>query len=332
MNHRIFSYNILSSHLSDPEYYTACDPANLDPDTRLARTIAKLDLETQQKSIVCLQEVSISWAGKLHKFFADRNYYFVTGQYGNPFNNYMGVGIAWPLDKYETIDIDITRLSDTRKWAKKPQIEKIKEDITKFFVTQLKLDKRKYADPLKESKRRYNQIVFLRLKDKNEDNKFCVATYHMPCAFYAPQVMTIHTAMAVQWVQKLAKEDAYILSGDFNIKPGDPQYQLITTGSIDPASIAYPEAKWGDTWQPSLSEPLRSAYAEAFGQEPDFTNYAKVGNKNPFIHTLDYIWLSGAWKVKSAMELPDRSEVKGPFPNEVEPSDHVAIAADLVLK
>ena len=331
MNHRIFSYNILSSHLSDPEHFTACDRANLDPNTRLERTIAKLDLETNQKSLICLQEVSISWAGKLHKFFVDRNYYFVTAQYGKPFDNYMGVGIAWPLDKYEIIDIDITRLSETRKWVNKPQLERIKEDIIKFFVTQLKLDRRKYADPLNEAKRRSNQLVFVRLKDRNENNKFCVATYHMPCAFYAPKVMTLHTAMAVQWVQKLAREDAYILSGDFNIKPSDPQYELITTGAIDPDSVAYPEAKWGDTWQPSLSEPLRSAYQEAFGKEPDFTNYAKVGNKDPFIHTLDYIWLSTAWKVKSAMALPDRSEVNGPFPNEVEPSDHIAIAADLIL-
>ncbi len=331
MIHRVFSYNILSSHLSDPEHFTACDRANLDPNTRLERILAKLDRETEQKSIISLQEVSLSWAGKLHKFFIDRNYYFVSTQYGNPFNNYMGVGIAWPLDRYEVIDIDITRLSETRKWVKKPQIERIKEDITKFFVTQLKLDKRKYADPLKEAKRRFNRLVFVRIKDKQENDNFCVATYHMPCAFYAPKVMTLHAAMAVQWVQKLAKEDPYVFTGDFNIKPGDLQYQLITTGAIDPASVAYPEAKWGDTWQPSLSEPLRSAYQEAFGQEPDFTNYAQVGNKQPFIHTLDYIWLSKAWKVKSAMALSDRSEVNGPFPNEVEPSDHVAIAADLVL-
>ncbi len=77
---------------------------------------------------------------------------------------------------------------------------------------------------------------------------------------------------------------------------------------------------------------MRSAYAEA-GGEPDFTNYARIKEDDPFIDTLDYIFLSEEWKVKGVKELPHRDGSGGPFPNldKGEPSDHILIAANLEL-
>lgn len=76
---------------------------------------------------------------------------------------------------------------------------------------------------------------------------------------------------------------------------------------------------------------MRSAYAVKNGKEPDFTNYARVKESEPFIDTLDFIFLSDGWDVDNVMELPHRDEAKGPFPNlDVnEPSDHVMIAASI---
>ena len=76
-------------------------------------------------------------------------------------------------------------------------------------------------------------------------------------------------------------------------------------------------------------KPMRSAYAVQNGKEPDFTNYAHSRDSEPFIDTLDFIFLSEQWKVASVMELPHRDDSKGPFPNldANEPSDHVMIAA-----
>lgn len=71
----------------------------------------------------------------------------------------------------------------------------------------------------------------------------------------------------------------------------------------------------------------------------------------PFIGTLDYIFIrdgnegaagagtaeaadgegGGRWEVAGADALPNRSEVKGPYPSSTEPSDHVAVAATLRL-
>ena len=84
-------------------------------------------------------------------------------------------------------------------------------------------------------------------------------------------------------------------------------------------------------WHPT-SEAMRSAYAVA-GKEPDFTNYARVQEDEPFIDTLDYIFVSEDWNVAGVKDLPHREDAGGPFPNldRGEPSDHLLIAADLEL-
>lgn len=93
----------------------------------------------------------------------------------------------------------------------------------------------------------------------------------------------------------------------------------------------WPTPKYGMEWNPT-SEAMRSAYAVA-GKEPDFTNYARIKEDDPFIDTLDYIYLSEDWKVRGVKELSHREDSGGPFPNldKGEPSDHILIAADLEL-
>ena len=136
--------------------------------------------------------------------------------------------------------------------------------------------------------------------------------------------------MCIHHVQSLADGAPYIIAGDFNIKPTDTMYKHLVTGKIEPEDPAFPATAWNlFEWTPSLLEPVRSAYATA-GQEPDFTNYAQVGEQDPFIDTLDYIFLSPTGiNVAGVTPLPKREEAGGPFPNEEEPSDHVLIAADL---
>ena len=113
-------------------------------------------------------------------------------------------------------------------------------------------------------------------------------------------------------------------------------YPLILTVLV-PNSISiigdpeWPEPKHGMEWTPTC-QAMRSAYAVA-GEEPDFTNFARIKEEDPFIDTLDYIFLSEEWKVKGVKELCHRTDSGGPFPNldRGEPSDHVLIAADLEL-
>ncbi len=332
-NHRFVTYNILSSHLAEPEHFVKCDRADLDPETRLNRILAKLLPEIDQNSIICLQEVSTLWAGEFHRFFANRNYYLVTGLYGNQKNGYMGVAIAFPLEKYKLLETKIERLSDSRDWPKLSPLVMAARNLLQGFVRLWDKKKAKSLEhPITHAQRRTNQLIFLRLEDKAEGNKFGVATYHMPCVFYAPKVMTIHASMLVQRIQELAQDDPFVLTGDFNIRPAESHYQLITTGSMASNNPAYPPILKGDRWRPELATPLRSAYREAFGQEPEFTNYAQTRNKPPFQETLDYIWLSSQWQVVSALPLPTRDQVTSSFPNPEQPSDHILLAAEMTLK
>jgi endonuclease/exonuclease/phosphatase family metal-dependent hydrolase len=50
----------------------------------------------------------------------------------------------------------------------------------------------------------------------------------MPCVFWEPRVMVIHAALVTQRIQTLARGAPAVLIGDFNFKPGDAAYNLVT--------------------------------------------------------------------------------------------------------
>jgi 2',5'-phosphodiesterase len=216
-----------------------------------------------------------------------------------------------------------------------------------------------WNDPWNIAEYRNNVLVTLKLQDKDTDKSFVVSNYHMPCCYYVPRVMTIHVDLAAAHVQRLAvsmnnnkngddKRSSqptslpFILVGDWNIKPNSSSYRLLTTGQMDKGDPDWPSPKYGMTWEPS-AKPMKSAYQIKEGSEPNFTNYARIRDDEPFIDTLDYIFLSSNssndkddgsdWKVHDVKSLPHRDEAGGPFPNldYLEPSDHLLIAADLEL-
>ena len=78
---------------------------------------------------------------------------------------------------------------------------------------------------------------------------------------------------------------------------------------------------------------MRSAYHAFLGKEPEFTNFAKVLDDEPFIDTLDYLFLSPQWTVADVLPLPALADANlaGPMPTKDEPSDHLMIAAQLML-
>jgi hypothetical protein len=116
---KVTSYNVLSSHLAGENHFTSCKPEYLKAEYRLGVVKEKLEAEVEAKAIICLQEISHTWTGALHPFFASQGYTFVTACYGNKFNNYMGCGIAVPTDKYDIVDVDITRVADTKRTPRK---------------------------------------------------------------------------------------------------------------------------------------------------------------------------------------------------------------------
>jgi len=373
---RVVSYNILSSELADPEFFTKCKPEHLDKSNRLPKILQKLQAEidaSKEKAdpistssstsnplpvVFCLQEVSHEWATSLHVFFAERGYHMITGLYGSKFNGYMGIATAYPTGEFETCQIDLVRLSEKKRggWPRKPRDPEPpswrKYVVDPFYgpikaaYSYYRPKKRAEKDAWEYSQWRYNQFIAVklknrRLKDGIDATPFWLGNYHMPCAFRTPAVMNIHADLVGCHIQKLSKvkeEDGgegtrnipFVLAGDFNILPESPHYSLLRTGALDKKDETYPDEKHNMTWMPQFKG-MRSAYVELNGEEPEFTNNAHNGamNAESFIGTLDYIFLSDEWKVKSVQETPKKEGLKGVYPDEEEPSDHVLIAASL---
>ena len=344
---------MLSSHLATTSQYPTLNPDHLKAENRLPVVLEKLEKEIsmhEKNVIVCLQEVSYDWAGEFHTFFAKQGFHLVTGLYGKRYSGYMGVALAWPTSRFDVVDVDISRLSDCREegWPVEPErdfLGSIWMGLNGLIENSMKLiglsdrGSKNYDDPPDHwslSRNRNNVLLTASLKNKNTGKVFTIGTYHMPCAFYCPMAMTIHAELSMLHVRRIAERHKapFILAGDFNIKPSEPVYELLTTGKLGKGSPFYPTPQYGMEWKPKLTQGVQSAYAVAnSGQEPDFTNYARSKEQEPFIETLDYIFLSSEWKVENTLQLPNRNDAQGPFPNldVKEPSDHLMVAASISL-
>jgi hypothetical protein len=128
--------------------------------------------------------------------------------YGKKFNGYMGVGIAYPLKEFETIKVDICRLSDEKEddWPRPPEegedgvitkvrslasytvqstTELLQNYIGKHLGTDFRLLlglSKETIDPWEMSENRYNVLltVALRFRDDETRGVFSISNYHMP--------------------------------------------------------------------------------------------------------------------------------------------------------
>ena len=267
---RLVTYNVLSSHLADHAYFTSCKKENLLSETRLQRVKEKLTVECERDAIIGLQEVSMTWSGPLHQFFASHGYHCVMHLYGKQFNNYMGVLLAVPMRKYDLKRADVRRLSDAAKWPRKPK-DPEPGFVRKFVVNPLvrvwraARDVKYYEaqDDWELAKGRFNSIVYANCVDKETVVSFGVSTYHMPCMFRNPKVMTLHYALAATYTQRECEKDGTknaVLMGDFNVKPIDGSYELLTTNKLDKDNIFYPHAYEGTEYKVEPPKRMLSCY------------------------------------------------------------------------
>ena len=114
----IVTYNILSPELSEPETFPENTAEEVDGKNRLPRIIQKLKKQISNNAIISLQEVSITWLGRLHELFDLHNYHFTHTLYGGFYSGYMGVGLAFPRSLYSLETFEISRISDTKEWPR----------------------------------------------------------------------------------------------------------------------------------------------------------------------------------------------------------------------
>mmetsp|Transcript_34499 Transcript_34499/g.108147 ORF Transcript_34499/g.108147 Transcript_34499/m.108147 type:complete len:354 (-) Transcript_34499:77-1138(-) len=346
---RVVSYNILCSSLAPADRFRNCKPENLDAAVRLPRILLKMEQEVEKEAIICLQEVGKFWSKELESFFQKRGYNYIHSGYGEAYNDFMGVGIAVPNNRFNLVQSDIRRVSSTKEWPNVQEVTrsthwfhrvfsffgKLLSTWMGFFLPFLRTSRSSTRDkcPWEVSRKRKNTCIFLRLSRKVSDAQqppktFCVANYHMPCVFWDQRVMVIHSALAARHVQSLSGADPYVFAGDFNIQPQSAAYRLLTSGRLEASHPDFPPDRAGDSWAPQLEERMESVYSSFHGSEPDFTNYAQIFEDPPFIETIDYIFCRPGMKVVGCLPLPRRQEVSGPLPNDQEPSDHIMIGAD----
>lgn len=96
----IVTYNVLSPHLSSPEVFHACRPADLDPVARLEKLKEVVRFCTERSYIICLQEVCLSWSSELRQLFEEENYHYIDAISGSAENECFGQATAYPRDRY----------------------------------------------------------------------------------------------------------------------------------------------------------------------------------------------------------------------------------------
>jgi mRNA deadenylase 3'-5' endonuclease subunit Ccr4 len=171
---KVTSYNVLSSHLASPTYFLNCKPQFLDSNYRYRKLLTKLEKEIDDKSIICLQEISQSWSALLYPFFVEKGYTFITALYGKKFNGYMGVGIAIPTNKYDLLDVDISRIADTKRLPKKPKLIGLFLILDRLKNFIWKLLKKNTFDLWETVLSRHNQMISVRLKLKDTGKNIVV--------------------------------------------------------------------------------------------------------------------------------------------------------------
>ena len=320
----VHSYNILNPSFAKAEEFPLCFAGHLDHDYRWGEVKNKLKASISSNAILCLQEVPQDWEDDLKQFFGNHQFDMVSAIYGQ---NRMGVAIAYPTNLYQIGNIDISVVSDTKRWAFQRPWDTFNHHNAYLFNPQLS-GTGNNVDPWVVSRKRDNKMVSIQLmrKEKDGSGPFYVSTYHMPCVFRVPSVMVIHSALCAQHIQRISSGIPYILAGDFNIKPKSKMYKLLLEGKIPKESREYPpkHRRFDYNWQPTLS-PMKSAYRTKLGREPEFTNLP--GLNMSFCETLDYVFYSpNHWEVSEIVPLPSRRE-SPVMPNQKEPSDHLLIGA-----
>jgi len=180
-------------------------------------------------------------------------------------------------------------------------------------------------DPWDYAAKSGNCLIMTKLCDRESGKRFVLATYHMPCAYWAPKVITIHTCAVMKLLTKYAENLPIIFPCDCNFKPNSFQYDIFTTGKINPFNNEYPDIV-PTSWPPVL-EAFSSSYKKIDGNEPKFTvkTFTKRSEQT-FSETLDYIFYFGDISPVSVTQISQCEDI---IPNEIEHSDHFALQASL---
>jgi len=146
---RVVTYNILSHELVETEEFPMCNPKHLQEEYRKDLLKKLLESEVEQKSIICLQEVSTDWAAWLFTWFDCRDYYFIKTQWSDHHNGYMGTSIAVSKDKFLLDEVKFLHAFRNTYKARRGLLSTLASITTKLFIPAL------VVTPILASARKY---------------------------------------------------------------------------------------------------------------------------------------------------------------------------------
>ena len=322
---RVVSYNLLVPMLAEePGYYFKCHPRFLKKQYRLNLIQHELqqEINRHRNTIVCLQELSRGSLPEMQAFFRRSNYTLIHKLYGERYNDYMGVGIAVPISM-KLNSVSMIRVADqlrSRLREKQANILSLSSNLKDLLLG-------KSVPPQEDAwdiaMNKSNVLIVLTVVI--DRMPLCVGTYHMPCDFKTPEVMMIHSALVKDLMLEIAGGQNLILAGDFNIKPSEKSYRVITERGYVHGRLSQPN-NYTLSYRPNAEQVLKSAYRERNGVEPAFTNFAATSKTPYFCATLDYIFFHGRLMVEDVLQLPSQPRGES-YPDATHPSDHLMIAA-----
>lgn len=305
----IVTFNGLSSAYSNSETYPKLETKYLSNQFRFELFKNHLREWTNKDYIILLQELSLSWSNELILFFEQFNYKFVYTHYGNKYNDFMGIGIAYP-HSYKTLKTEIFCVGDKIKLPF--NVKKYKDyysfskfNVFKFIYSVFYSNVINYHKNIHETynnaMRKYNRSIFITLQKDN--CVFNVMNYHMPCEFKTPLLQKLHFDILVKYIAQI--NNITILGGDFNITPESEVYRYVEN-----------------------VHDLVSLYKEKHDKEPKFTINSESSFGGYFKNTLDYFFIKKDDKNYHnirILSIDTMYDVDKFYPNELCSSDHVPL-------
>lgn len=120
------------------------------------------------------------------------------------------------------------RVADVKPWPRRPLKEStglisdmmttLRNSVLARIWKAITTDPSKRRQPLLENsyetaKRRFNNIIAMRIKSRKNGQVFTVANYHMPCVYYLPEAMTMHVALALEYLERFSGSDPLVFCG-----------------------------------------------------------------------------------------------------------------------
>jgi hypothetical protein len=305
MKVRLFSFNCLTSaHLKE---YEDLPTEVLNQDRRHTQILDIIQSEMEEGSIIALQEVELSLKSKLFCLSLEHDYIMRDVHNGSERDNYIGPALLWP-NSYDLEKFEQVRVGDKIK-SEYGSLYTAKEQSWTSWIydktcnRKISQKRQKDISAFNYACSKWNWLLLVELRDKEENKRFIVATYHAPCAYWEPLMQHYHTVAIPNIIERFkgtSKTPTFII-GDLNITP----------------DLLSKYAKYSN-----------SAHKIQYGKEREWTCWTKIYSPykkivQEFKGTLDYIILD---KDDYAIENFEY-ETKGMIPSKDYPSDHKWIAA-----